>query len=124
VRRLFLFLSATGFLAFAACGNKAQEEAAALTGGDPNHGKDLIRQYGCSTCHTIPGVPGADAQVGPSLDKLARRVYIAGKLDNSPPNLAAWIRDPRGIDPKTAMPNLGVTADDARDIETYLYTLK
>lgn len=124
MRRLLLLLAAAPLVALSACGNKDEERAAALTGGDPNHGRDLIRHYGCYTCHTIPGVPGADALVGPSLDKLAKRVYIAGKLDNSPENLAAWIRDPRGIDPKTAMPNLGVTEADARDIETYLYTLR
>lgn len=124
MRRLSLLLLTIGVFAPTGCGNRAEEEAIALTGGDPAHGKELIRQYGCYTCHTIPGVPGADAQVGPSLDRLSRRVFIAGKLDNSPRNLAAWIRDPRGIDPKTAMPTLGVTEADARDIETYLYTLK
>lgn len=124
MRGLTLLLAAAIVTALAACGNRAEKEAAALTGGDPNRGKELIRQYGCYTCHTIPGVPGADAHVGPSLDQLAKRVYIAGKLDNSPENLATWIRNAPGVDPKTAMPNLGVTEADARDIESYLYTLK
>jgi cytochrome c len=124
VRRLILALAAASFAAFTACGNRAEREAAALTGGDPGHGKDLIRHYGCYTCHTIPGVPGAVAHVGPSLDQLAKRVYIAGKLGNSPENLSIWIRNPPGVDPKTAMPNLGVTEADARDIESYLYSLK
>jgi cytochrome c1 len=35
-----------------------------------------------------------------------------------------WIRDPPGVDAKTAMPRLGVTEPDARDIAAYLYTLK
>ena len=124
MRRLARLLPALGLVALTACGNHADEEAAALTGGNPDRGPDLIRHYGCSTCHTIPGVPGADAQVGPSLDKLVKRVYIAGKLDNSPENLMAWIRNAPGVDPKTAMPNMGVTEADARDISSYLYTLK
>jgi cytochrome c len=124
MRRLLLFLAAVSLVAVSACGKRDEERAAALTGGDPSHGRELIRQYGCYTCHTIPGVPGADAHVGPSLDQLAKRTYIAGVLENSPENLAAWIRNPPGVDPKTAMPNLGVTEADARDIESYLYTLK
>jgi cytochrome c1 len=35
-----------------------------------------------------------------------------------------WLRDPHAVDPLTAMPNLGVGEQDARDITSYLYTLK
>jgi cytochrome c1 len=35
-----------------------------------------------------------------------------------------WIENPPAVDPKTVMPNLGVTEQDARDIAGYLYTLK
>jgi cytochrome c1 len=35
-----------------------------------------------------------------------------------------WIRDPVGVDDESAMPNLGVTADDAADIAAYLYSVK
>ena len=35
-----------------------------------------------------------------------------------------WIENPPAIDPKTAMPNMGVTVRDARDIAAYLYTLR
>ena len=35
-----------------------------------------------------------------------------------------WIMNPPGVDDKTAMPNLHVTATDARDIAAYLYTLQ
>ncbi len=31
--------------------------------------------------------------------------------------------DPQGVEPGTAMPNLGVTATDAQDIAAYLFTL-
>jgi cytochrome c1 len=34
-----------------------------------------------------------------------------------------WLRDPPGVDPMTAMPNLGLTEPEARDIAAYLYTL-
>jgi hypothetical protein len=31
--------------------------------------------------------------------------------------------DPPGIEPRTGMPNLGLTEAEAKDIATYLYTL-
>ncbi|HEX2121728.1 MAG TPA: cytochrome c oxidase assembly protein [Thermoanaerobaculia bacterium] len=99
-------------------------EARQLTGGEPERGEKAIRQYGCGACHTIPGIPGAVATVGPPLDKLAMRGYLAGRLVNSPDNLLRWIRHPQSIDPKTAMPDMAVTERDGRDIAAYLYTLK
>ena len=110
-----------------ACGgmNAADaREAAALTGGDPSRGPDLMRKYGCQSCHTVPGVVGANGLVGPPLAGIASRSYIAGVLPNAPDNMLAWIRDPKSVDPKTAMPNVGVTPSDARHIAAYLYTLK
>jgi cytochrome c1 len=41
-----------------------------------------------------------------------------------PTDLMAWLIDPPAIDPRTAMPNMGVTQADARDIAAYLYTLE
>ena len=110
-----------------ACGgmNEADaREAAALTGGDPSRGPDLMRKYGCQSCHTIPGVVGANGLVGPPLAGIASRSYIGGVLPNAPDNMLAWIQDPKRVDPKTAMPNVGVTPSDARHIAAYLYTLK
>jgi cytochrome c len=100
------------------------EEAAMLTGGDPGVGRARLRDYGCGACHTIPGVVGADTKVAPPLDGFSGRMYIAGLLPNNPENLMAWIQDPPAIDSLTAMPNVGVTAADARHIAAYLYTLK
>ena len=97
-------------------------QAAALTGGNPARGRVLLRSYGCVTCHTIGGVPGATATVGPPLDGIAKRSYVAGVLPNTPDNLVQWIMAPRAVDPKTAMPNLGVRIADARDIAAYLYS--
>ena len=95
----------------------------ALT-GSPQRGATLIAKYGCGTCHEIPGIDGADGLVGPPLTHLARRSYIAGMLPNSAKNLEHWIRDPQGVVPGNAMPNLGVSARDAADITAYLYTLR
>ena len=100
------------------------ERAAALTGGDPDRGRDAIRRLGCGSCHHVPGVRDANGRVGPPLDHMASRVYIAGVLPNTAANLFIWIRWPQGVLPKNAMPNLGASESDARDIAAYLYTLE
>jgi len=94
-----------------------------LTGGDPSHGRSAITKYGCETCHTIPGVPGAQATIGPPLTGLARRTYVAG-APNDPARLIEWIRHPQQVRRGTPMPELGVTERDGRDIAAYLYTLR
>jgi cytochrome c len=35
-----------------------------------------------------------------------------------------WIRDPQSVNPRTVMPNLGVTEQHARDMAAYLYSLR
>ncbi len=92
--------------------------------GDVERGKTAIYQYACVTCHKIPGVVGADKPVGPPLDRIATRVFIAGTLPNTPENMIRWLRAPLEVNPKTAMPDLRVTERDAWDIAAYLYTLK
>jgi cytochrome c1 len=96
---------------------------AAPTVGDPDRGKQLISDYGCGSCHVVPGVPGAGGLVGPPLTDFGRRSYIAGVLPNNAANLQHWIRDPQGVVPGNAMPDLGVSGVDARDIAAYLLTL-
>jgi cytochrome c len=82
--------------------------------------KYLMIHYGCPTCHTIPGVPGAVGTVGPSLYLLSGRSYLAGRLSNTRVNLEQWISHPQQYEPGTAMPEMGVTPDDARQIAAYL----
>ena len=96
---------------------------AARIDGDPARGRLALTQYACRACHEIPGVTGSDVHVGPSLKGLAAKPFIARDLPNTPANLARWIRDPQAVDPATAMPALGVSDTDARDIVAYLMTL-
>jgi len=98
--------------------------ATQITGGIPQRGALAIRQYGCGTCHTIAGIPGARATVGPALAGISSQPYIAGVLTNTPTNLIRWIHHPQQVDPLTAMPDVGLTEPAARDIASYLYTLK
>jgi cytochrome c1 len=95
--------------------------AVAVTGGDPARAPALFRRYGCSGCHTIPGIPWADGQTGAPLVGLSKRVYIAGVLQNRSDNLVAWIVSPQSFSPQTAMPNTGISEQEAKDLAAYLY---
>jgi len=109
----------------AACGNsEVYKAAAAMTGGDPDRGRDALSAYGCVECHTIPGVGEARGLVGPPLDKIASRMYLAGRLPNTPDNMIRWIQHPHAIDDRTVMPETGITDSDTRDVAAYLYTLR
>ena len=102
-------------------GDAGRAEVLAATRGDPAAGERAIGQYGCGSCHVIPGVRQAKGMVGPPLSDYALRTYIAGNVYNTPNNLAAWIRRPDSVEPGTVMPTLGVTDQEARDIAAYLY---
>ncbi len=108
-----------------ACGQDARGIALhAVPGGDAAQGRAAITAYGCGACHVIPGVPGAQGVVGAPLTEFARRKYIAGNLENTPDNLMIWLQNPQAVEPGTAMPNLDVTATDARNLAAYLATLR
>jgi cytochrome c oxidase assembly factor CtaG/cytochrome c2 len=108
----------------AGCDNHDTQWAAEMTGGNPQRGAEAMRSYGCQSCHSIPGITGAQALVGPPLAGIASRSYIAGVMSNTPTHMIEWLRNPPAIDSKTAMPNMHVSERDARDIAAYLYTLR
>ena len=91
---------------------------------DASRGRDAIQQFGCATCHEIPGIVGANKPVGPPLDAMARRGVIAGIAPNTPGNLEQFLLDPHSVSPESAMPKLGLRVQDARDIAAYLLTLR
>ncbi|HEX8602108.1 MAG TPA: c-type cytochrome, partial [Pseudoduganella sp.] len=87
---------------------------------DLERGRMALAQYACHACHTIPGVTGPETFVGPPLEGLSQRKYVAGILPNSADNLVRWIRAPQAVHPQSAMPDLGVSERDARDMAAYL----
>ena len=105
-------------------GDAVREDAVTLTGGHPDKGIAAIGRYGCGSCHDIPGIRSARGTVGPPLGRIAVRTYLAGRLSNTPANMMQWIQHPQHIERGTAMPEMGVTPDDARDITAFLYTLR
>jgi cytochrome c1 len=124
-QRIAAFVAAILLLPFAGCNAGQQTRTYAVyTGGNAKHGQQLIAGYGCGACHIIPGIHAARGLVGPPLLYIGQRTMIAGELPNTPDNLADWIEHPKQVNPKTAMPDLGLTDDQAYDIVAYLETLR
>jgi cytochrome c2 len=93
-------------------------------GGDAAAGAALIVKLGCGSCHTIPGIVDATGMVGPPLDHMANRQYIAGVLRNTPDNMVQWLRFPQRVVPGNAMPDLAISQADAQRLTAYLSTLQ
>jgi cytochrome c2 len=105
-------------------GNVEEQRAIAAAhsltgGGDPDRGKQAILASGCGACHTIKGVTGADGKVGPDLSSISTQIY-GGAGQHDPNLLIAWIHRPRQVRQDTAMPDLGISENTARDILAYL----
>lgn len=124
--RVLAFLSVLSALGtWTGCvGGKTTNVYAAYTGGSAQRGTKLIEQYRCGACHVIPGIHGANGMLGPPLLWFSRRTFIAGEVPNKPENLVRWIQSPKSIEPGTAMPELGLSEQEARDVAAYLYTLR
>jgi len=105
-------------------------------GGDAAAGYALFTgRATCIACHTMQGVQGATARVGPNLTHLIGRETFAGAMfDITPENLNRWIHDPSAMKPMrpdqgTGMPNLTKTGPHLTDAEisqlvAFLTTLK
>jgi len=93
--------------------------------GNAARGRELIAQYGCNVCHTIPGIDGPQGSLGPALAGVSLRPTISmGKVPNTPANLVQFIQNPASLNPQSSMPPLAIPPADAQDIAAYLATLR
>ena len=117
MNRVIVFL-----LLVAAC--KQPEPARPAAGAaDTAKAQQLVQQYGCLSCHEVPGLGGVRG-MGPSLAGMGSRPTIANAVPNNPANMARYIENPQAVDTAAIMPNLGVPPADASLIAAYLATLK
>ncbi len=100
-----------------------QNAAAQPVSADPlvERGRVLVAQKGCVACHTIDGY-AAGTEVGnpdfPSLTNFGLRTTVGAAIaDNTPENLAAWLRDPQAMKPGNYMPTLWSADDPNREEE-------
>jgi cytochrome c2 len=105
-------------------GGKTTRRYAFEVGGRADAGREVAVQFRCGSCHTISKLHGADGVFGPPLDGVGRRTYVAGQIPNAPDNLTKWVLNPPAMKPGTAMPVLGLSEQQARDVAAYLYTLQ
>lgn len=77
--------------------------------GDEEKGKKLFESVGCQACHTLNGKGENHA---PDLSNIAKKVNADW--------LVTWIGGPHTYNPKSKMPDLRLSEDDATDIVAYL----
>jgi cytochrome c oxidase subunit II len=95
----------------------AAQPASALA----RRGQQLFAQATCASCHAIAGQSQPPATAGPNLTHLASRATLAaGTIENTPENLAAWLRDPQQLKPGNLMPTLRLSDDDVQALTAYL----
>ncbi len=87
-------------------------------------GLALFKSLPCISCHTIQGL-GPTPDAGPNLTHIASRETLgAGRLMNTPKNLAAWLTNPQKFKPGTQMPDLRLSHEQVTDLVAYLETLR
>ncbi len=108
-----------------ACHREPAASAPPKPAGNADRGKQLITQYGCTVCHTTPGIAGPQGVLGPSLAGVGARPTLSNNtFANTPMNVAQFIQTPASMNPASSMPPLGVGPVDAQDIAAYLATLR
>jgi cytochrome c oxidase subunit 2 len=99
---------------------QGQAQPLAASSQQAQQGALIFQQRTCANCHAVD----AHAQtpsIGPNLAHLATRETIgAGVIENTPENLAAWLRDPDAIKPESLMPNLNLSEDEIQALVAYL----
>jgi cytochrome c len=114
-------LGAVG-LAAAACGSSGSGSGSASSGSSgavPAAVSAVVSQYGCTSCHMVPGF-GGGGNTGPSLEHVGSLPSIVGVLANTPANLAKWIENPNAVRPGSGMPDFGLSAAQAQAVANYL----
>jgi cytochrome c oxidase subunit 2 len=101
----------------------AQEPARAPQAELAVAGSQLFTQKGCVNCHAVEGVNTYN-RVGPDLSHIGSRTSIAaGMLPNTRENMIEWLRYTDTVKPGVAMPNLGLSQEEAESLTAYLETL-
>ena len=85
--------------------------------GDAAHGKWLFENRGCQGCHLLD--PGARRDLVGTYRQFGPNLAGVGSKD-SREWIDAWVRDPKAWNPKTKMPNLRLSEEDALDLAEYL----
>jgi cytochrome c oxidase subunit 2 len=103
--------------------NAQKAPPASAASGPAADGKAVFARSACIGCHTIDGV--SQGNIGPNLNHVGSRSVIAsGILQNTPDQMARWLKDPPAEKPGSLMPNLHLSDDDVNALVAYLESLK
>jgi cytochrome c oxidase subunit II len=92
--------------------------------GAAGRGQKIFQQFVCMNCHAISGI-STNGTAGPDLTHLSGRQTLgAGVMDNTPDNLARWLKNPQAIKPGCLMPDFKLTGQQARDLAGFFETTK
>jgi mono/diheme cytochrome c family protein/predicted nucleic acid-binding Zn-ribbon protein len=79
-----------------------------------NQSTELIRKYGCYSCHKIPGYETI-GDVGPELTKVGTKVNYSWAVN--------WLLDPKKYSSMARMPKFFFTQDQAEAVADYLFSM-
>lgn len=123
VRQILFTSMLTGLVLLLAACQGDESEQVTVEGGDPERGEELVMEYECGSCHFIPGIEDSQGHDAPGLQMWPNRAFVAGAAPNEPENVMQFLRDPDSIKPGTAMPDLGISEEEARHITAFLFTV-
>jgi cytochrome c oxidase subunit 2 len=87
-------------------------------------GLAVFAAQNCGSCHAIAGTAW-NGQAGPNLSHFGSRPTIsAGVLENTPENLARYLRDPQAVKPGIFMPNFRLSDEEIAALSAYLESLQ
>lgn len=97
-------------------------------GGNEQHGRDLIEQKSCTTCHAFSGVTAFATRTDTSVtdEQQKRGLRLAPDLRFTRERfrgdaIVRWLIDPKGMKSDTLMPAHSLNEKEAKDIAAYLY---
>lgn len=82
-------------------------------------GKELVRDIGCNGCHSVGETEiyqNKSRDIAPILTNIGNKT--------TPEWILNWVLNPKKYNPKTLMPNLRLTTEQAEAIVAYLYSLR
>jgi len=87
------------------------------TAGEAAKGQQIFQEKTCIVCHA--------KGIGPDLTHVgSRETLAAGVLENSPDNMAKWLKNPQAVKPGSYMPNFNLTDTEIKALVAYLETSK
>ena len=99
----------------------------AATAAQIEHGKRLVSDYGCASCHEIAGIKKPE-NFAPELSRIGSKpvtqlIFLSGMPHTLPDYIAGKIKQPRAFSPGLKMPQYALTPAQVDSLTTELLSL-